>query len=101
MQLHGELSLVFFNSEFQYAVCKRPAPGDFRVNKDHGGTNTVVEVSGAIVEQVCARSSIVPSIPTVSAADVLLLVLPHALFVLNAGERHASRLGTQACVRTS
>ncbi|HEY2582103.1 MAG TPA: hypothetical protein VGI43_09855, partial [Mucilaginibacter sp.] len=34
----GELSLIFFNKVFSHAVVKKPRTGDFRVQKDHGGT---------------------------------------------------------------
>lgn len=34
----GEVSLVFVAGAFSHAVLKRPAPGEFRVQNDHGGT---------------------------------------------------------------
>ena len=33
----GEWSLLFFGGVFSHAVCKRPKPGDFRVQHEHGG----------------------------------------------------------------
>lgn len=33
----GERSFVFFDGRFSHAVSKRPAPGDYRVQHDHGG----------------------------------------------------------------
>lgn len=33
----GEWSLCFFGGAFSHAVIKRPRPGDFRVQSDHGG----------------------------------------------------------------
>ena len=33
----GEWSLIFFRGAFSHAVLKRPAPGDFRSQMDHGG----------------------------------------------------------------
>ncbi|MEZ0227277.1 MAG: RimK family alpha-L-glutamate ligase [Planctomycetota bacterium] len=33
----GESSLLFFGGVFSHAVLKRPAPGDYRVQHDHGG----------------------------------------------------------------
>ncbi|WP_437206951.1 ATP-grasp domain-containing protein [Planctomicrobium sp. SH664] len=33
----GEWSLVFFRGEYSHAVVKRPAPGDFRIQHQHGG----------------------------------------------------------------
>lgn len=37
----GEFSYIFFNGVFQYAVNKKPASGDFRVQKDYGGQYAV------------------------------------------------------------
>lgn len=34
----GEWSLLYFNGEFSHAVLKRPAPGDFRVQAQFGGS---------------------------------------------------------------
>jgi glutathione synthase/RimK-type ligase-like ATP-grasp enzyme len=38
IQSAGEWSLVFFSSGYSHAVGKRPAPGDFRVQLEHGGS---------------------------------------------------------------
>lgn len=34
----GELSLVYLAGRYSHCVCKRPAPGDFRVQADFGGS---------------------------------------------------------------
>ena len=34
----GEWSLVFIGAEFSHAMLKHPAPGDFRVQTEHGGS---------------------------------------------------------------
>lgn len=36
----GEYSLFYFDGVFSHAVRKRPAPGDFRVQEEHGGEIT-------------------------------------------------------------
>lgn len=38
VQTNGEWSFVFFQKEFSHAVLKRPKAGEFRVQKDYGGT---------------------------------------------------------------
>ncbi len=43
----GELSLVFVDSRFSHAVCKRVAPGDFRVQHQYGGRAEPVTASAA------------------------------------------------------
>lgn len=47
----GELSFVFLGRAFSHAVCKRPAPGDFRVQTDFGGTAERVDPSPELVAQ--------------------------------------------------
>ena len=47
----GELSLLFFDGVFSHAVCKRPKPGDYRVQFQFGGSDEDVQVSDALVEQ--------------------------------------------------
>jgi glutathione synthase/RimK-type ligase-like ATP-grasp enzyme len=38
IESEGEWSLVFLDGQFSHAVIKRPRSGDFRVQKEHGGT---------------------------------------------------------------
>jgi glutathione synthase/RimK-type ligase-like ATP-grasp enzyme len=38
VETEGEMSLVFIDGGFSHAVRKRPAPGDFRVQSDFGGS---------------------------------------------------------------
>lgn len=38
IQSQGEISLLFFNRSFSHAVIKTPAHGDFRVQKEYGGS---------------------------------------------------------------
>ncbi len=33
----GEFSLFYFNGQYSHAILKTPAPGDFRVQEEHGG----------------------------------------------------------------
>jgi glutathione synthase/RimK-type ligase-like ATP-grasp enzyme len=37
IQTEGEISFVYIDGRFSHAVLKRPADGDFRVQKEHGG----------------------------------------------------------------
>jgi len=48
---HGEYSLVFFDNRYSHAVLKTPAPRDFRVQLDHGGTHGAVDPPPGVVEQ--------------------------------------------------
>ena len=57
IETRGEWSLVFIDGKLSHAGLKRPASGDFRVQKEHGGSvtpadppRTVVEESRAVME---------------------------------------------------
>lgn len=45
----GEVSLFYFFDELSHAIIKRPAPGDFRVQEEHGGTDEAIAPDGALV----------------------------------------------------
>jgi glutathione synthase/RimK-type ligase-like ATP-grasp enzyme len=38
IRTHGEWSLIFVDGEYSHGVVKRPAPGDFRVQTELGGS---------------------------------------------------------------
>ncbi|HEX2079868.1 MAG TPA: hypothetical protein VHG08_19280 [Longimicrobium sp.] len=56
----GEWSLVFFDGAYSHAVRKLPAPGDFRVQVDHGGTATPATPPD---ELVAAAARVVRALP--------------------------------------
>jgi glutathione synthase/RimK-type ligase-like ATP-grasp enzyme len=47
----GECSLIFFDGEYSHGVLKRPKSGDFRVQKQFGGSVENFEPSKAIINQ--------------------------------------------------
>ena len=51
---HGEWSLVFFDGSYSHAVLKRPADGDFRVQREYGGNAVTAEPSPRLIEQAQA-----------------------------------------------
>nr|WP_240901983.1 hypothetical protein [Wenzhouxiangella sp. XN24] len=65
----GELSLLFFDGVFSHAVCKRPKPGDYRVQFQFGGTTERVEVEPALVAQARACVLAAPSRPVYARVD--------------------------------
>jgi hypothetical protein len=65
----GELSILFFDGVYSHSVCKRPKPGDYRVQFKFGGTNENVEVEPALVEQARACVLAAPSLPTYARVD--------------------------------
>jgi glutathione synthase/RimK-type ligase-like ATP-grasp enzyme len=65
----GELSVLFFDGVFSHAVLKRPGPGDYRVQFQHGGTDHPVDLDPRLVEQArgCVLAS--PSLPVYARVD--------------------------------
>jgi glutathione synthase/RimK-type ligase-like ATP-grasp enzyme len=51
IETEGELSLIYFDSEFSHAIRKVPRPGDFRVQSDFGGTWTSVNPDRDVLRQ--------------------------------------------------
>ena len=45
----GEWSLIYIAGAFSHAMLKRPSPGDFRVQEEHGGSAVPVRAPDAIV----------------------------------------------------
>lgn len=45
----GEWSLVFFGGVFSHGFLKRAAPGDFRIQEEHGGSTHALPIPGDII----------------------------------------------------
>jgi hypothetical protein len=58
--IHGEWSFVFFGGEFSHGVLKRPAAGDFRVQKELGGSEAAVDPPPALLAQARAVTARIP-----------------------------------------
>ena len=65
----GELSMLFFDGVYSHAVCKRPKPGDYRVQFQFGGTDESTEIKPALVEQARACVLAAPSLPVYARVD--------------------------------
>jgi glutathione synthase/RimK-type ligase-like ATP-grasp enzyme len=46
----GEWSLLFYGDVYSHAVLKRPRDGDFRVQKEHGGSSEAATAPGHVVD---------------------------------------------------
>ena len=57
---HGELAGVFFDGIFSHGLRRRPAPGDFRVNSQYGGTMEAATLSPAVVREMAAVLRLLP-----------------------------------------
>jgi glutathione synthase/RimK-type ligase-like ATP-grasp enzyme len=60
IEREGEWSLVFVAGAYSHAVLKRPDSGDFRVQREHGGTLEPAEPSAAVI---AAAESVIAAIP--------------------------------------
>ncbi len=56
----GEISFVFVAGTFSHAVRKRPKPGDFRVQEEHGGTAEREDVGPDLVRQAARAMAAAP-----------------------------------------
>ena len=73
----GEYSLFFFGGEYSHAILKKPKPGDFRTQEEHGADILSVEASAALVETARRVLGVVNPQPVYVRAD----------FVRDTGER--------------
>ena len=60
IETRGEWSLVFIDGKLSHAGLKRPREGDFRVQKEHGGSVTPAEPPRAVVEESRAAMDALP-----------------------------------------
>jgi len=65
----GELSLIFLAGGFSHAVRKRPRPGDFRVQEEHGGTAEREAVAPDLVRHATRALGAAPEPPLYARAD--------------------------------
>lgn len=67
----GELSLMMLGGAPSHCVRKLPAPGDFRIQTQYGGTATPVEPPAQAVEIAELALSALPAEPTYARADLI------------------------------
>ncbi len=65
----GELSLMFFDGVYSHAVCKRPRPGDYRVQSQFGGTSESVQVTEDVIDQARMCIAHTPTLPVYARVD--------------------------------
>jgi glutathione synthase/RimK-type ligase-like ATP-grasp enzyme len=71
LQSEGELSLVYLGGELSHAVRKIPAPGDFRVQPQYGGSVEPVRPTAAAIELAEAALAAAPGEPLYARADMI------------------------------
>jgi glutathione synthase/RimK-type ligase-like ATP-grasp enzyme len=69
----GEWSLIYFDGVYSHSVLKKAKPGDFRVQSDHGGTVTSVDVPEEWKTQGLEYLKACPQKPFFARVDLVLI----------------------------
>lgn len=67
----GEYSLVYFDGGYSHGILKTPAPGDFRVQEEHGGHIRAARVPEPLVEQGRSALATLPEVPLYARVDLV------------------------------
>lgn len=67
----GEHSLFYFDGAFSHAVRKTPAPGDFRVQEEHGAEIAKVVPSAEVLQAGQAVMEAIPEVPLYARVDLV------------------------------
>ena len=65
----GEYSLFFFNGEYSHAIVKKPRPGDFRVQEEHGAAIIPTSPPGGLQEVARRVFSHIDPLPAYGRGD--------------------------------
>ncbi|MEP6692205.1 MAG: hypothetical protein ABJD07_13680 [Gemmatimonadaceae bacterium] len=69
IESEGEWSLVFLAGRFSHAVRKRPKAGDFRVQREHGGTATLERAPAAVIAAASRVLDALDEVPLFARVD--------------------------------
>ena len=67
----GEVSLFYFDGMFSHAVRKTPAPGDFRVQEEHGAEIATIIPTLDILQAGARAMDAVPEVPLYARVDLV------------------------------
>ncbi len=62
IETDGEISFIYIDGAYSHAVLKRPATGDFRVQKEHGGSAELFHPDSALLDQANQIAATVPQV---------------------------------------
>ena len=62
IETQGEISFIYIDGAYSHAVLKRPAVGDFRVQKEHGGSAELFHPDSALLNQADRIAATVPQV---------------------------------------
>ena len=69
VQSEGEYSLFFLGGDYSHAILKKPRPGDFRTQEEHGADILSIDAPGALVETARQVLGVVSPQPVYARAD--------------------------------
>ncbi len=69
VQSEGEYSLFFFGGDYSHAILKRPRPGDFRTQEEHGADILSIEAPPALIATARSVLGVVSPQPAYVRAD--------------------------------
>lgn len=78
----GELSLIFVGGEYQHAVVKRAASGEFRIHERYGGTVAAHEPSAAVKQAAHDALRAAPGSTTYARVDGVVTATGFAIMEL-------------------
>jgi glutathione synthase/RimK-type ligase-like ATP-grasp enzyme len=62
IETYGEISFIYIAGAYSHAVLKQPAAGDFRVQKEHGGSAELFHPNSALLDQANQIAATVPQV---------------------------------------
>jgi hypothetical protein len=71
IQSEGEYSLFLFDGRFSHAILKRPTTGDFRVQEQFGGRETLIDPPADALAMAMATLGMLPAAPLYARVDML------------------------------
>ncbi|MDB4877593.1 MAG: hypothetical protein JWM41_4039 [Gemmatimonadetes bacterium] len=104
----GEFSFTFIDGQFSHATLKRAAPGEFRVQAEHGGSAELVDAPRKLIDQAARVIGVLPERPVYARVDgisrdgsfllmELELIEPHLFLAFSPGA--AEKLAAAIMVR--
>lgn len=69
--LEGEYSLFYFNGQYSHAILKTPAPGDFRVQEEHGANVRAIAAGPELREAGERVLRALPTTPLYARVDLV------------------------------
>ena len=69
----GEISCILFNSKIHHVIKKLPSKGDFRVQKEYGGTLSYIDTPNNIPDKISRIIGVLKEAPLYARVDLVLL----------------------------